>query len=350
MRLRLGVVGHRGRGDFGHKILEGFQHSPLFEIVGVLDLGSRAAQTTDTEFIEPIRAAGADLLVVAQRFTDSHERLVEAALEAGLHVYCEKPLVQDLAAADRLAELASQRGLQIGVALPAAHEHRFRLLQELLAEGRIGTIREVRGIGKWDHRGGGEDALILGLHLTDLMRRLIGEPISCLGSISELGVDIRLSDARSADEGAGLVAGDHFHAVYRFPGGVIGSLSSRRAGISERDMQPYRLEIHGDDGLLVYRAPYADGSIWFYPHPAVIPGRDLWQPIHIQPTTYDAYHTWAAEDMWGAIVDDRRPRSDVGTFIGALEMIHGAYVSSLDGRVTSFPLGERNHPLARANG
>ena len=349
MRLRLGVVGHRGRGDFGHRLLEGFQRSPLFDTVEVLDLSSRAVDVTDAEFIEPIRAAGANLVVIAQRFTDSHEHLVEAALEAGLHVYCEKPLVQDLAAADRLADLASRRGLQLGVALPAAHEHRFRLLQEILADGRIGTIREVRGLGKWDNRGGGEDALILGLHLTDLMRRLLGEPMSCFGSVFQAGADIQLSDARSAEEGAGLVAGDHFHALYRFPAGVIGTLSSRRSGISDRDLQPYRLEIHGDAGVLIYRAPYADGSIWYYPHAAVMPARDLWQPLHIQRTTYDAYHTWAAEDMWGAIVDDRRPRSDVGTFIGALEMIHGAYASSLDGGVVSLPLENRGHPLERSS-
>lgn len=353
-RLRVSVLGHTGRGGFGHQVLDGFRESEVFDVVEVVDLGDPKAPVATgaderARRIEQALVPKPDVLVVAQRFTDSHEEAVMAALEAGCHVYCEKPLSQDLASADRISEAAARHDRLVAVGLPAVHEERYGMLERHLSDGLVGELYELRGLTKWDGRGGGEDALILGLHLTDLMIRIAGLPRECFGRVYENGRRIDRTTSREAAEGGGRVAGSHFRAHYEFDRGVVGSLLSVRAGIDDREIHPYRLEIRGTEGFLSYRAPYADGSVWHYPYPEVLPGADsLWRPIHVQRTPYGSYHRWAALDMWAAIEDGRRPKSDVHSYSRALEMIHAPYWSSLRGGVVELPLHERSHPLDQA--
>ena len=51
-------------------------------------------------------------------------------------------------------------------------------VQLMIREGVLGDIVELRGRGKEDRRGGGEDLMVLGTHIMDLMRMCGGEPSS----------------------------------------------------------------------------------------------------------------------------------------------------------------------------
>jgi|GEM_PF-4028849 len=346
MKIRIGIIGHTGRGNFGHNIRQGFEQSPLFEVADVLDLGLHSGVDNRASVIDEFVHRSFDGIVVSQRFTDSHKDVVAAALNADKHVYCEKPLVSSLSDVDFLAKLAADRKKTLAVALPAVHEHRFELLTGMIENGLIGEVYELRGLTKWDYRGGGEDALILGLHLVDLMLRLAGPAVECVGSVLDSLKQVRLDRAHLGGEGAGLVAGDQFRGFYRFASGISGTLTSIRADVEDRDDQPYRLEVRGTNGILTFRAPYADGSIWHYPLPEVIPGKEEWRLLHMQRTNYAKYHEWAAVDWWSAITEGRAPASDVSSYMSALELIQGVYVSGSIGRALSLPLQEREHPLS----
>ncbi|MDI3423357.1 Gfo/Idh/MocA family protein [Streptomyces luteolus] len=69
---------------------------------------------------------------------DTHETLLAQALAAGKHVLLEKPVAQDLAAAQRMAALAENSGLRTGVLFPTRTDPRFRRACEAVAAGEIG--------------------------------------------------------------------------------------------------------------------------------------------------------------------------------------------------------------------
>ena len=77
----------------------------------------------------------------------AHEETTRAALEAGHHVYSEKPLAQSIAAATELRDLARARDLVLVAAPSVLLFPQVRAAGELLASGEIGPVHTVRGLG-----------------------------------------------------------------------------------------------------------------------------------------------------------------------------------------------------------
>lgn len=364
MVLRVGVIGRTGAGGYGHRLDLAFAAHPDATIVAVADsdegavaekrreLGADGAYVDYRQMLERERL---DIVVVAPRHADSHFDMVIESLSRGAHVYCEKPLSQTLAEADAMVELAQRQGVLLANALPFVHEHRYRQLEDLLEQGSIGEIVQIRGVCKWDHRGGGQDFLILGVHFADMLRRLAGDPRSCFAKVSADGRPITGADVRIGQEASGLVAGDRIIASYEFDRRVHGTIESWRLGIEERHRQPYRLEIRGTHGILLVRAPYADHSIWRYPLAEFVPGDESWERIETVPVeNYGSYHQRAAVDFLRAIQTGKQPACTGADGRAALEMIHAAYASEIAGAPVALPLIDRAHPLstlgsARAN-
>jgi D-xylose 1-dehydrogenase (NADP+, D-xylono-1,5-lactone-forming) len=73
-----------------------------------------------------------------------HEQWVRAALEAGKHVLCEKPLTPSEDTARALYDLAVRRGLVLAEAFMYRHHPKTRKLRELVASGAIGQVRTIR--------------------------------------------------------------------------------------------------------------------------------------------------------------------------------------------------------------
>ncbi|MEQ1954785.1 Gfo/Idh/MocA family oxidoreductase [Mesorhizobium sp. CN2-181] len=82
-------------------------------------------------------------IVVNLTTPESHFEVSRAALEAGKHVYCEKPLAMDLRDAAHLVDLAEQEGLTLATAPANGLSDAHQLVAAALAEGRIGTPRLV---------------------------------------------------------------------------------------------------------------------------------------------------------------------------------------------------------------
>src|SRR5690606_24509326 len=78
---------------------------------------------------------------------DTHEEIAVAALEAGKHVLVEKPMANTLAQAERMAA-AAERAAASGVRAMVGFTYRrvpaVALAQRMVAEGRIGEVRQVR--------------------------------------------------------------------------------------------------------------------------------------------------------------------------------------------------------------
>jgi predicted dehydrogenase len=86
----------------------------------------------------------------------------------------------------------------------------------------IGDLLEIRAHGKQDNRAGGEDLIVLGVHLFDLMRFFAGDAQWFTARVLQHGQAVSLQNARAATEDIGPVVGDELFAQFAFANGVNG--------------------------------------------------------------------------------------------------------------------------------
>lgn len=140
-----------GCGAIAHEHMRYLERSPLTRVVAVCD-ASRAAgryfqerfgiPSAFTEVSELLRTARPDVVHVLTP-PKTHAAIVEAALQAGAHVFCEKPIALTLAELDRIEEVARTTGRRYA----ESHNYRFNdpiiALDRLVKGGRLGSIRAV---------------------------------------------------------------------------------------------------------------------------------------------------------------------------------------------------------------
>ncbi len=99
-----------------------------------------------------------------------------------------------------------------------AHRNRYhpvmKVIAELIKDGRIGRVLEIRGRGKGDRRGGGEDLWVLGSHVLNMITYLGGKPRSCSAMLLQDGRRVTKDDVREGAEGLGPLAGNELHARF----------------------------------------------------------------------------------------------------------------------------------------
>lgn len=144
---RIGIIGCGY--VFDHYMVT-MAHHPGIEVAGVADLdAARLKQATDFyglrayPDVESLLAdPGVDIVA---NFTsiEAHHAVTKAALEAGKHVYCEKPFTTTMADARELAALAEARGLRISCAPSNALSASSQTLWKAVADGAVGDVRLV---------------------------------------------------------------------------------------------------------------------------------------------------------------------------------------------------------------
>ena len=145
--MKIGVI---GCGYVFDHYMTTFDQHPGIEIAGVADRNmDRARQVGDyygLHVYEDNAALLADESVsIVANFTsiESHYAVSRAALEAGKHVYSEKPLVTDMAEAQALADLATEKGLRLSCAPSNALSPTVQTLWKAVNDGAIGTPRMI---------------------------------------------------------------------------------------------------------------------------------------------------------------------------------------------------------------
>jgi predicted dehydrogenase len=370
-RYRAAVVGHTGRGNYGHGLDLAFAGLPGVEVVAVADpdaAGRAAAQARTgaprgyAAYEELLAREAPDLLAVAPHWMQGREERVLAAARAGVRgLLVEKPFAASLDEADRMLAACVAHGVQVVV----AHQNRAfpapRLAGRLLAEGRIGRLRAMRAWSKNDERGGGLELLIHGTHMFDLMRSFAGEARWCHARVTVQGREAGLEDAVPGDYGAGWVLGDDVSATYGFDGGVSGhfeSIRSEDGGTNDY----FRLELCGTEGVLTFWSGTTRQEVLFCPAPFALPTQAAaWQTIPAPPlpgapvpsempegagAMYPANHLLAAS-LLAAVEGRGAPLSSGEDGRAALEMILAVYESHLSGERVALPLSRRTHPLQR---
>ena len=312
------------------------------------------------DYLEMLDREQPQIVVLGSRLPEDHDVQIRAAVERGIHVFCEKPMISDLRVADELIALAKKHNAKIAVAHLARHALVFQTMKRMIEEGAIGTPLTFYGRGKEDERGGGEDMVVLGTHILDLGCYLFGAPASVSAEITVEGRPLRREDRSVTKEPLGPVAGDNVFALYRFPNSVRGIFESRK-GLFRKQVR-MGVSVVGTEGILsvrydndrklrLSRTPYPPEDEAAYEEVPLVETRQIPGAEELRDFGYFWYfrenNRFAAWDLIRAIEEERQPLASAYDARKVLEMINGAYASQLTGRVVPLPLAEREHPLEK---
>lgn len=352
--LRAAVIGHSGRGEYGHGLEEIFRNRPGIETVALADPDEKGrnrtgqaieAARTYADYRELLRVEKPDLVSVCMRHADQHHAVCRAALEVGAHVYCEKPFVRFPAEADEVLKLAAALDRKVAVAHTMRMAPVVLRLRTLIQDGVLGEIVEVRAHGKQDLRAGGEDLMVLGSHLFDLFRLFLGDPLSCTARVLWRGRDITVEDRRKVKDDVGWVAGDEVNAQFEFANGLVATFSSSTRLREARG--PWGIELVGTQAVARLNADMNPIAFLRNGGPWPPGGRtETWVPVAAAPGTRPVSHNaWPVDDWLKAIRSNREPECSGKNGAWAVEMVMAVYRAALTGRRVNFPLTERGHPL-----
>src|SRR5437870_10755907 len=238
---RVAVIGHTGRGNYGHGLDTVWQALDNVQIVAVADADAKGraaaqqrlkAKSAYADYRQMLQKERPQIVSVATRFLDEHRDMVVACAEAGASIFLEKPMCRTLAEADEMVAACERHHVKLAIAHQTRYSPRLTRVRELVGSGLIGDVLELRGRGKEDARAGGQDLMVLGTHIFDLMRFLVGDARWCLARAGVVGKErvtpITKADVREGGEGMGPVAGDHIIAQYGFDKGVVGHFASQK--------------------------------------------------------------------------------------------------------------------------
>ncbi|MBK7999745.1 MAG: Gfo/Idh/MocA family oxidoreductase [Verrucomicrobia bacterium] len=358
---RAAIIGHTGRGDYGHGLDVVFNDLPGVSVVAIADpvtSGREAAAKRSGalrqygDYREMLAKEKPQLVSIAPRWSDQHHAMGMAALEASAHLYLEKPITTTLAEADELIALAGKRRLKIAVA------HQMRLapnivhLKRKLSEGLIGDVVQIRSWGKQDNRAGGEDMLVLGTHLFDMMRHLVGDASWCSARILHEGREFTKADARTVKEQIGLVGGTEIEAQFSFANGLLATFTSRAA---LRDtVAHWGMELIGSKGVVRILMDVFPQVFLLESGKWTAQGKtDRWALLKDDPTVnftaeqrgFGPANRRVVDDWLNAIRADREPSCSGRDAMRALEMVMAVYQAGLTGMRAPLPLPSRSHPL-----
>lgn len=304
-----------------------------------------------------------NLVVITSRHPADHLEQIRLIAQQGCHIYCEKPISVSLDEADEIIQIAKDCRIKIGMAHPARHDLAFRTMKRMIEAGDIGTPLSVVGRGKCDHRGGGEDLVVLGTHILDLQTYFFGAPESVMADIRTDGRLSERTDRVKTVEPIGPVIGDDIFAVFQLKNGVRSTFETRRGLYQAGQSVPHMgIRVMGTEGVLSLRFDdagnqpllisrqrcYPENNPEFEAVPLiedrVIPGAEpldaslAGSPNVPHAPWFLAANRFAVWDLMQAIEADREPVATLEDARVVVEMIHGIQVAHLERRTVTLPL------------
>jgi predicted dehydrogenase len=360
-KYRVGVIGHTGRGDYGHSLDTVWLQLPETQIVGVTDPdeAGRAAAAKRlgdvpafADYRKLLDETKPDIISICPRWVDAHCEIVLAAAERGIHMYLEKPMCRSLQEADRMVAACEKHNVKLALAHQTRYSPKLRVIRDLSEDGKIGTVLEFRGRGKEDHRGGGEDLWVLGSHVMNMMHALGGAPTWCFASIEQDGKPVKKENVREGNEGLGPLAGDAVRAMYGMPEGVTAYFGSHKSAAGSPSR--FGLQIFGSKGMIEILSGYLPEA-YLFADPSWSPGRGREKAVPItsaglgkpEPLTGDnnTGNEVACRDLINAIEQDRLPECNILEGRMTIEMIAATFESHRTAAPVAIPLKSRQNPL-----
>jgi predicted dehydrogenase len=188
---------------------------------------------------------------------------LRAAIEAGKHVYCEKPTTADLESSLELARLARAAGVRNGIVQDKLFLPGLRKLRRVIESGFLGTILSVRGeFGYWVFEGpeppaqrpswnyrselGGGIVLDMFCHWRYVLDNLFG-PVRSVFALGARHIPIRVDEDSTPYD---ATAEDAAYAIFEIEGGAVVQMNSSWCTRVDRD-ELLELQVDGTMGSAV---------------------------------------------------------------------------------------------------
>ncbi|OLF13566.1 Gfo/Idh/MocA family protein [Actinophytocola xanthii] len=376
--IGVGMVGHAFMGAVhshawrsAHRFFD-LPVVPHLAVLGGRDLGRTKAAaakfgwaSVQTDWRELVNSPDVQVVDICTP-GDSHCEIAIAALAAGKHVLCEKPLANTVAEAEKMAAAAadaSANGVRSMVAFNYRRVPAIAFARKLIEDGRIGTVRHVRAVYLQDwlsdesapmtwrlrkDKAGSGSLGDLGAHIVDATQYLVGDLLTGVTAVTNTFVHKRPT------EGGGdlddVTVDDAALFLGRFAGGALASYEATRFALGRKNGM--RVEINGSLGSLAFdfesmnELSFYDGSdgeaagfrrilVTEPTHPYV---GAWWPPGHL--LGYEHTFTHEVVDFVRAIADGTDPAPSFADGLQVQRVLEAVEQSANQGSVwTDIPTG-----------
>ncbi len=150
--IRIGVI---GVGMIGKSHISAYRGIPGAKLVAVADVNEEEARTVAeaneipevfTDFRKLLEMKKLDAVDVCLH-NNLHAPVTIAALEAGKHVYCEKPMAGSYVDAKRMVDTAQKTGKHLHIQLSTLYSKEHKTARRLIGEGHLGKLYYARSYG-----------------------------------------------------------------------------------------------------------------------------------------------------------------------------------------------------------
>ena len=237
---------------------------------------------------------------------NSHHDIAIAALRAGKHVLCEKPLANSLAQAKEMVEAAEQAGTVNMVTFNYRRVPAVQLAHKLIADGRIGEVRHWRAVYLQDWILDPQFPLVwrlqkdlagsgalgdIAAHIVDLAQFLVGPITEVIGTLNTFIKERPTEEASAGGSGLSATGGtqmgevtvdDSTTILARFESGATGTFEATRLAAGRRNYNSF--EINGSEGSLIFNLERLNElQVYFTSDPEDVQGFrtiNVTEPVH----------------------------------------------------------------------
>lgn len=341
-KMKAGII---GCGNISAIYLENLKNNPVIEVVAVADLIRERAQERADEFnianvynVDELLQNNEIELVLNLTVPGSHAMTDLAALEAGKHVYAEKPLAISLEDGRKVVELAEEKGLYVGSAPDTFLGSGIQTARKAIEDGLIGKPIAATSF----FMGGGPEAwhpnpeffyVAGGGPMFDMGPYYLTALITLLGPIRRISASagIQIADRKIGSgpkEGTALQVETptHLAGTIDFAEGAIATMITSFDIRGASDLP--RIEIYGTEGTLSVPDPnYFNGEVKVRRY-----GQDTWETIKPVFESGQNERGIGVTEMVESIRAGREHKASGKLAYHVLEAMHSFQRSSLEGK------------------
>ncbi|WP_223588914.1 Gfo/Idh/MocA family protein [Neobacillus bataviensis] len=341
-KLKIGII---GCGNISSIYLENCQKFPHLELAACADLDIQRAQSQAETFGVPKACSVDELLsdpeiklIINLTIPKAHAAVCIQALEAGKHVYTEKPLAVTREDGKQILETAKKRNLLVGSAPDTFLGAGIQTAIHLIEQGEIGVpigasaFMICRGHEHWHpdpafyYEIGGGPMFDMGPYYLTALVALLG-PIKRISGFTSISYPERtILSKPKAGTRIEVLTPTHISGVIDFASGVIGSITTSFDAFGGTSLPP--IEINGSEGTLLVPDPNTFGG------PVQIRKRDE-NEFKDVPLSYGYAQNsrgLGVADMAKAILEGGNFRANGELAYHVLEAMQGFHDSSDNGR------------------
>lgn len=336
MTVRAGVVGL----GMGRTHARAYAASKRAELVALCDmnealLAEYKAQypqaTAYTSYEEMFAQAELDAVSIALP-NYLHAPVTIAALNAGLHVLCEKPMALNTELAQSMLAASQATGKKLMIHFNYRYSPQSQFLKRYVDEGHLGQIyyartrwlrsRGIPKLGGWfgiKRLSGGGPLIDLGVHRLDLAMWLMGYPKATAVSASAFNL---LGTRLAQEQGAQFDCEDLVSAHVRLGNGATLNLEVSWAGGTDR-REDMLTGVYGTDGAVIQR-----NTGQGYDFECLALDDAAGQLVRVEPQTLPDKVPSAVDDFIDCVADDRAPTTSAENGLELMRIIDAIYRSA----------------------